>query len=97
MRFGVHVVSVQRRRVSQEQSLFFGDDSEAVNRFSIGCNELIIVGSVFPTKPGEEKVWSLARLASGWGWEGRRRVRVGEITLEEGFDDVREEGSTLVR
>jgi len=92
---GVHVVPVQRRGIIDQQSLRLGNNSKAVSRFLYSCNELIVGERVFPTEPNEEWVGSLAWLAGGWGWEGRWGVCVGEVALEERFDDVRDETSTL--
>jgi len=68
--FGVHVVSIQRRGVIDEQSLRLGNCSKAVGRLLYGRNELIVVEGVFPFEVNKEWIWSLARLASSRGREG---------------------------
>ena len=84
----VHVISVQRRRVVGEQSLRLRNGRKAFYRFFDGRNELIVIESVGPTKVNEEQIWSVAWLASSWVWPGRWRVRMGEVALEERFDDI---------
>jgi len=93
--FGVHVVPVQRRGIVDEQPLCLCNNNKPVDRFFCRRNKLIVIERVFPGEPDEEWVRSLAWLASSWRGEGRWGVCVGEVTLKEGFSEVRDDNFIL--
>jgi len=68
--FGAHIVSVQCQRVIGQYSLCLGNGREAIRRFFHSRNELAVIERVVPAEVYEERIGSLAWLASRWSWKG---------------------------